>query len=92
MDMEQLALLARMELTEQEKAEYGQQVGEILGFFRQLQAVDVTGVEPMAHPFAVPAPMREDVAGAAWPVERGLGNAAAQREDQVVVPKVVEEA
>ncbi|NBD38180.1 MAG: Asp-tRNA(Asn)/Glu-tRNA(Gln) amidotransferase subunit GatC [Verrucomicrobia bacterium] len=91
-DIEKLATLARINLTEEEKAAYTGQLKDILGFFRQLQEIDVEGVTPMAHPFAVPAPLREDVPGQPWAPEAALANAPARREDQVVVPKVVEDA
>ncbi|MEX0330294.1 MAG: Asp-tRNA(Asn)/Glu-tRNA(Gln) amidotransferase subunit GatC [Puniceicoccaceae bacterium] len=91
-DIEKLAMLARIQLTEEEKAAYGSQLADILGFFQKLQEVDVTGIQPMAHPFEAEAPLRDDVAGTPWAPERSLSNAPASREDQVVVPKVVEDA
>ena len=91
-DIDNLAMLARIHLTDEEKADFANQVSDILGFFQKLEAVDVEGIEPMAHPFDVPGPMREDVATGAWSPERALKNAPAQRDDQVIVPKVVEDA
>lgn len=91
-NMDKLAELARIRLSEAEKQAYGQQLADILGFFQQLQAIDVTGIEPMAHPFEMEATLREDAAGAGWTAARALSNAPDQREDQLVVPKVVEEA
>ncbi len=91
-DIDKLAILARINLSEKEKEAFSGQLGEILGFFRQLQETDVEGVTPMAHPFAAPAPLREDVPGEPWPPETSLANAPARREDQIVVPKVVEDA
>lgn len=91
-DMDALAALARIRLTDEEKTAYKDQVAEILGFFRKLQAVDVAGIEPMAHPFEAAAPLRGDHSGECWKPERSLRNAPARRNDQVVVPKVVEEA
>lgn len=91
-DIDKLAALSRIQLTEEEKAAYGSQVADILGFFQKLQEVDVSGIQPMAHPFEAEAPLREDVAGTPWQPERSLRNAPASRENQVVVPKVVEDA
>jgi aspartyl-tRNA(Asn)/glutamyl-tRNA(Gln) amidotransferase subunit C len=91
-DIDKLARLSRIHLNDDEKAALGGQVSEILGFFKRLQAVDVTGIQPMAHPFEAAAPLREDRPGEAWEPARALGNAPAQRLDQVVVPKVVEDA
>ncbi len=91
-DIEKLAELARLHLTEEEKAVFSAQVADILGYFRQLQAVDVTGIAPMAHPFDAEAPLRDDKPGAPWPPARALRNAPAVRDKQIGVPKVVEEA
>ena len=91
-DIEKLSKLARINLTPAEKAAFSPQLSDILGFFQQLQQVDVEGIPPMAHPFDVEAPLREDVAAEPWEPARSLSNAPAMRDDQVVVPKVVEDA
>jgi aspartyl-tRNA(Asn)/glutamyl-tRNA(Gln) amidotransferase subunit C len=91
-EIDTLAMLARIQLTEEEKAAFSGQLADILGFFQKLQEVDVSGISPMAHPFEAEAPLREDEAGEPWEPERSLRNAPAERENQVVVPKVVEDA
>jgi aspartyl-tRNA(Asn)/glutamyl-tRNA(Gln) amidotransferase subunit C len=91
-DIDKLAMLARIHLTEEEKSAFAGQVSDILGFFQKLQEVDVEGIEPMAHPFEATAPLREDVPVTPWEPSRALKNAPASRNDQVIVPKVVEDA
>lgn len=91
-DMEKLAMLARIRLTDAEKTAFSAQVTGILGFFQTLQSVDVTGIAPMAHPFEAEAPLRDDRPGEPWTAARALRNAPAARDDQIVVPKVVEDA
>ena len=91
-DIDKLASLSRIQLTAEEKAAYESQLSDILGFFQKLQEVDVTGITPMAHPFEAEAPLREDTARTPWPAEPPLSNAPAARENQIVVPKVVEDA
>jgi len=91
-DIDKLADLSRIQLTEQEKAVLTGQVSEILGFFQKLQAVDVEGIRPMAHPFEAEAPLRTDVPVSDWQTSKSLMNAPASRDDQIVVPKVVEDA
>lgn len=91
-DIDKLAMLSRIQLTEDEKAAFSGQVADIIGFFQKLQEVDVSGIQPMAHPFEAAAPLREDSPSTPWPADRSLGNAPASRNDQVVVPKVVEDA
>ncbi|MFT4901099.1 MAG: aspartyl-tRNA(Asn)/glutamyl-tRNA(Gln) amidotransferase subunit C [Lentimonas sp.] len=90
-DIDYVAHLARLELSEAEKAKLGHQLKDILGYFDKLNAVDVAGVEPMAHAHAVHNIWREgDEAGATYSPEQVTAMAPESREGQVVVPKVVE--
>lgn len=91
-DMDALASLARLRLTEEEKSAFSGQIRQILGFFQQLQSVDVHEISPMAHPFEMDGPLREDLPGMGWSPDRALLNAPERREDQLVVPKVIEDA
>ena len=61
-------------------------------YFKKLSDVNVDGVEPSAHAHAIYNVWREDDEGAAMPVEEALMNAPKKRDNQVVVPKVVEDA
>ncbi len=89
-DIDRVAKLARIALTAEERAMFSSQLGSVLHHIEQLSKVDVTGVEPSAHAFAVHNVWGEDVAGPAVPVTEALRNAPAQREHMIVVPKVVE--
>ncbi|MDE3084795.1 MAG: aspartyl/glutamyl-tRNA amidotransferase subunit C, partial [Verrucomicrobiota bacterium] len=51
---------------------------------------DVSGVEPTAHAFPVFNVWTDDVPQPGLPVELALKNVPAQRDNMVVVPKVVE--
>jgi aspartyl-tRNA(Asn)/glutamyl-tRNA(Gln) amidotransferase subunit C len=90
LDIDHVARLARLALTPDEKATFAQQLGSVLHHIEQLGKVDVTGVEPSAHAFAVENVWQDDVARPGLAVEDALRNAPAQREHMVVVPKVVE--
>jgi len=91
MDIDYVANLARLELSDDEKAKLGGQLDDILGYFEKLNAVDVDGVEPMAHARPVYNVWREgDEAGETYSPEVLTKMAPEQRENQVVVPKVVE--
>lgn len=92
MDIDRLAQLARMTLSDEEKTSYAAQLRQILDYFEELQKVDVTGIEPMAHPYETSGLLREDKASEAWEPTRALGNGPCVRENQIVVPKVVEDA
>lgn len=90
LNIDRIAELARIALTPAEKAEYSAQLGEVLKHIEQLKQVDVTGVEPSAHAFAVENVWADDVAQAGLSAEDALRNAPSQRQDMIAVPKVVE--
>lgn len=59
-DVEHVAKLARLRLSADEKKLYTEQLGKIIEFFAELNAIDTTGVEPMSHALSVTNVMRED--------------------------------
>ena len=89
-NIHRVAELARLALTPEENALFAQQLRDVLRHINQLEKVDVTGVEPTAHAFPVYNVWAEDVAKPALSVEQALKNAPAQRQNMIVVPKVVE--
>ncbi len=91
-DIDYVAKLARIELTDDEKTTYSRQLGQILEYFERLSKIDVSGVEPSAHAHAIYNVMRDDVETPAMSVADALMNAPASRENQVCVPKVVDDA
>ena len=48
-DVEHVAKLARLELTEEEKQKYTKQLSDILKYANELNEVDTEGIEPMSH-------------------------------------------
>lgn len=90
LNIDHVAHLARLALTDEEKAKFSHQLGEVLQHIEQLGKVNVADIEPTAHAFPVYNVWAEDVAQPALPVEAALSNAPAQREHMIVVPKVVE--
>ena len=57
---QQVAALARLELSESEAKTFSTQIGQIIHYVEKLQEVNVEGVEPMSHPFELPTPLRAD--------------------------------
>ena len=90
-DIDYVANLARLELSDKEKEKLGAQLKDILGYFDKLSSVDVENVEPMAHAHPVFNIWREgDEPGTTYSPEVLMQMAPEHRENQVVVPKVVE--
>lgn len=90
LNIDHVAHLARIALTEQEKQKYSQQLGDVLHHIEQLEKVDVSGVEPTAHAYPVFNVWAEDAVASRMAVERLLQNAPAHRDHMIAVPKVVE--
>lgn len=90
LNIDRIATLARLALTPEEKATFATQLGSVLHHIDQLKKVDVSGIEPSAHAFAVHNVWQEDVARPGLPVDQALRNAPAQRDHMIAVPKVVE--
>ena len=92
MDISYVANLARIELSEAEKEKFSAQLNNILEYFDKLSKVDVSGVEPSAHAHAIYNVWRNDEEGPLLTSEQVMQNAPKQRENQIVVPKVVDDA
>ena len=59
-DVEHVAKLARLELTEAEKEMFTEQLGDVLAHVEKMNEVNTVGVEPMNHPIDFVNVMRED--------------------------------
>jgi aspartyl-tRNA(Asn)/glutamyl-tRNA(Gln) amidotransferase subunit C len=59
-EIEKIADLARVRISGQQIGEVTQRITEILGMVDQLQAVDTTGIEPMANPLDATQRLRAD--------------------------------
>ncbi len=91
-DIDHVAQLARIRLSPEEKTAYAAQLGDILNFVRQLESVDVTGVEPTSHAFPVVNVLDDDEPSEPFTQAQALMNAPLARNGQIEVPKVVDEA
>jgi aspartyl-tRNA(Asn)/glutamyl-tRNA(Gln) amidotransferase subunit C len=85
-----VAKLARLKLDDAAVALYAKQLGGILEYVDQLKSVDVTGVEPMAHPLSLQNVLREDVVKAGLTTQQVLANAPGKDGPYFAVPKVLD--
>jgi aspartyl-tRNA(Asn)/glutamyl-tRNA(Gln) amidotransferase subunit C len=90
-DVEQVARLARLELSEDEKERMLRELSGILAFIDKLMALDVTGVEPTAHAVPLTNVMRDDVPEPSFPQEDMLANAPDRNGELFRVPRILEE-
>ena len=90
-DVERLAHLARLELTDAEKDLFAHQLADILAYAEQLQRVDTAGVDPTSHTLAEVAPMRDDEVRPSLPRDEALQGAPEASSDAGLfkVPRVL---
>lgn len=89
-EVEHIALLARLDLSESEKEQYRNQLSAILEYAARLQSLDTSGIPPTSSVLPEHAALREDVIGNSLLVETTLANAPAKEKNQFRVPPVLE--
>lgn len=89
-DVEHVARLARLELSEEEKKLFAGQMGAILGYVEKLKELDTEGVLPTSHAVPMENSFREDNAAQSIGVEKALANAPDRAGSFYRVPKVIE--
>jgi len=90
MDIEKVARLARLELSEKEKEVLGNQLEQVLSYMEQLNRLDTTGIEPTSHAIPVYNAFRDDEVRASFPKEAVLGAAPDPEEGHFKVPRIIE--
>lgn len=89
-DVKRIAHLARIEVSEDEATGYLSQLSSILGLVEEMQAVDTSGIEPMAHAQDVALRLREDAASEANRRDAYQAVAPQVEAGLYLVPKVIE--
>ena len=89
-DVEQLALLTRIALSEQDVPAATAKLSSILGLIDQLQAVDTQGIEPLAHPLEITQRLRPDTVTESNQREALQSIAPATEQGLYLVPRVIE--
>jgi len=88
-DIRKVAILARLEFSEQELVDLTDQLGKIVTFVEQLSEVDTAGVEPLAHPLDVHSVVREDRWIEGISRESALANSPNHDDQFFLVPPVM---
>ena len=90
-DVEKIAHLARLSITDQEMPVYVSSLSSIVEFVDELARTDTAGVVPMAHPLdGQHQRMREDAVSETDRHEKYQRNAPAVTAGLYVVPRVIE--
>ena len=89
-EIRNIANLARLHIDDEEVARYQQDLSRILEFVEQMNQVDVSGIEPMAHPQELVQRLRTDKVTEDNQREKFQSIAPATQDGLYLVPKVIE--
>jgi len=90
MDIEKVARLARLELSEEEKETFENQMEQILTYMEQLNRLDTSGVEPTSHAIPIYNVFRDDEVKPSFPHEEVLAIAPDEEDGHFKVPRIIE--
>ena len=90
-ELEHIAYLARISLSDEEKEEFTEQLNAILEYFSILDELDeeVRDVEPLHHVFSLVNVFRDDVEGESLAQEDVLGMAPEKEDEYIKGPRIV---
>mgnify|MGYP001256629498 CR=1 FL=1 len=89
-EVDHVALLSRLRLTDEEKVRFAEDLNVILEHFEVLQRVNPEGVPPTAHAMELRNVLRDDIVRPSLPRQEILREAPEARDEFFVVPRVVE--
>ena len=89
-EVEYLALLARIELTPQEKERFTSQLDEILTYVEKLKTARTEGVPPTTHVLKLTNVFREDKVQPSLSSEQALANAPSKEGPFFKVPRIID--
>jgi aspartyl-tRNA(Asn)/glutamyl-tRNA(Gln) amidotransferase subunit C len=90
-DVDHIAQLARLQLSQEEKEKYLDQLSSILSHISQLSELDTSNIPPMTSVLAEFMETRDDVAKESLSIENLMSNAPQKSLNQFVVPPVFDE-
>ncbi len=89
-DVEYVAKLARLKLSEEEKERFTKQLDQILKYVGKLNKLDTEKVKPTSHVLPLKNVFREDKVGKSLEVEKALENAPEKARGFFKVPRIIE--
>ena len=89
-DVRKVAQLARLELEDDEIERQTRHLNGLIEQFQALQGLDLTGIEPTSHSFAVTNVLRDDAVVPSLSRDDVLSNAPESRDGFFIVPRILE--
>ena len=90
-EVQHIAELAKLQLTEAEEALYQEQLSDILDYVQRLNTLDTAAIPPTATVLPLRSIMRDDVSRPSLPVDEILANAPARAGDSFEVRVILED-
>jgi aspartyl-tRNA(Asn)/glutamyl-tRNA(Gln) amidotransferase subunit C len=90
-EVEKIAHLARLALTEAEKARYQAQMSAVLDYAARLNELDLSDVPPTSSAVALVNRLRDDVAEPCLPVDEALFNAPQTAQSQFAIQAILDD-
>jgi len=88
-EMDHLAMLSRLELTEEEKEKFAQHINDILAYFQKLNELDTEGVGPTSHILPIKNVYREDISAESIDGDKMLSIAPDKEDGFFKVPRII---
>ena len=88
-EVEKVAMLARLQLSDAELEVMTSQLGQVLDYIQQLEAIDTDNVEPMAHALDLRNVLADDMLQESLPREKALSAAPKSDDEYFLVPAVL---
>ncbi len=88
-EVQHVADLSRLSFSEQEMENITKQLNDILTYVAQLEEVETSDVEPMAHVFKIVNAFRQDQVKQSLPSDKALANAPERENNTFVVPRII---
>ena len=89
MDIEHVAKLARLKLTDAEKKRFSNQMGTIIKYIEKLNELDTKNVAPTAHVLGLENVFRDDIAKKHLTDQDPINNSPAHNKGHYEVPKII---
>ncbi|ETS93727.1 Asp-tRNA(Asn)/Glu-tRNA(Gln) amidotransferase subunit GatC [Veillonella sp. AS16] len=90
-EIKNIALLSRLEVKEDHTAHIEKELSDILSYVAELNALELDGVDPMAHAVPLQNVLREDELKPSLDHDLALSNAPEAEDGYFKVPRVVQE-
>ncbi len=91
-DLEHIAWLSRLELSEEDRERYAPKLNSVLDYFGELDKVDTEGIEPTYHVLALNNVFRDDELNSpakSLPQEEALSNAPKKQDGFFKAPRMM---